>query len=413
MSLLKLYAAQNKDLGLVDLRKKVLDSRITYTRTGTKAYFDRDGLLKHAAADVWPREFDPATGECRGRSVWPQATNLCLWSEQLNSATWTKTRSSVTVNAVAAPDGAVTADKLIEDTTAAASHTMSQTISFVSGTTYCFSIFVKAAERTRFRLIFSSAAMGAGIGAIFDVSTGTVVSESGPPLLSRITPAGNGWYRCSVSATATATVAAAFNFQLADATGALTYTGDGVSGIYAWGAQMETGIGNTPYIPTPGASTVTRGADNASVTPTSVGYSDTSGTIWAEVMRHHNDGAASGVVVAGSSGSNYNALRATGGGGLLGVTLSAAATVGSVPIVAAPWYDMIWTVGAYSYALNDFRGAAEGVLGTADTSGALPVGAATAIWIGRIDAGSHFNGWIRRFRIMRRLTDTELAEATS
>lgn len=409
MSLLKLYAAQNKDLGLVDLRKKVLDSRITYTRTGTKAYYNKNGVMQFAAADVWPREYDPATGECYGRSIWPQATNLCLYSEDLTGAAWGLTRATVSADVANGMDGALTADKLVEDTSVTTTHFIQQLFSFTSGVSYTFSAHFATAGRD-VRLTLPATAFGASQNLTVNLTTGAYVT--GGTAVPRVTNLGGGRYRISITATATATVAAAMTILLIPYGSSQSYTGDGVSGIYVWGAQMETGLGMTPYIPTTTA-TVTRGADNASATPASVGYSDTSGTIWAEVMRHHNDGSASGVIVAGASNAEYNALRATGGGGLLGVTLSAGATTGSVPVIAAPWYDLTWTTAAYSYAVNDFRGAAEGTLGTADASGALPTLAATSVWIGRIAGTAHFNGWIRRFRIMRRLTDTELAEATS
>ena len=47
-----------------------LSKFLTYTRTGPKTYFDKDGVLQTAADNEWPSEYDPITHEPLGRSVW-------------------------------------------------------------------------------------------------------------------------------------------------------------------------------------------------------------------------------------------------------------------------------------------------------------------------------------------------------
>jgi hypothetical protein len=63
-----------------------------------------------------------------------------------------------------------------------------------------------------------------------------------------------------------------------------SYSGDGTSGIYVWGAQLEAGAFPTSYIPTT-ASTVTRSADTATMTGTNFSswYNQSEGTFFTSV----------------------------------------------------------------------------------------------------------------------------------
>lgn len=235
----------------------VLAPFVTFTRTSTATYYGSDGLLKTAAINEPRVDYDPATLALRGLLVEEQRTNLLLRSQEFDNASWGKVRCTVSANATTGPDGSLTADKIIEDTSNN-SHTVLQSgPSMVLGSVYTYSCYFKAAERTRAQL---SSANGAPF-CTFDLSAGTVVSGAGAAIQS----VGNGWYRCSVTYTSTATATETVYIWLVASGTTNSYLGNGTSGVYVWGAQLEAGNFATSYIPTTSAA-VTRAVDDPDFT---------------------------------------------------------------------------------------------------------------------------------------------------
>jgi hypothetical protein len=211
----------------LDFRSGVLDPRIDFQRTTTGTYY---------------------------RGLFNQ--NLALQSEAFN--TWTINDATVLVDQVAAPNGTVTADKIV-DNTVLAGHTATRIVSFVSGQQYTFSVYAKRGELDFMYLRFYAAGPWATnkIG-IFDLLNGTAQSSLGSPAVS-ITDSGNGWYRCSITATADgATGNGTFGVLLSKTGTTSTYTGTGTEGIFVWGAQLTEGSLLTPYLPTTTAA-ITQG----------------------------------------------------------------------------------------------------------------------------------------------------------
>jgi hypothetical protein len=142
----------------------------------------------------------------------------------------------------------------------------------VTSSAYRFSIFAKSAEFTGFRVRENALE-----GAFLDVnlSNGTITNGSVVQFISPLAENyGNGWYRISwTSPTIT---------NLNKYTIRVGSTGDGVSGIFVWGAQVETSSVATSYIPTTTGS-VTRNADAISLTGATDYIGQTEGTLYAEV----------------------------------------------------------------------------------------------------------------------------------
>ena len=165
--------------------------------------------------------------------------NILTYSEDLTNAVWTLTAATVSQNSTTAPDGTSTADKLIA-TAVSSGHGIRIGPVLSSTVTFTASFYAKASEYTKcgFR-----EGQSTGAYASFDLSNGTVIDQ-GTGGTGSITSVGNGWYRCSVSFTAGVTARVDL-FPLPDSytTGRPdnAYTGDGTSGVFFWGVQIEQG----------------------------------------------------------------------------------------------------------------------------------------------------------------------------
>jgi hypothetical protein len=207
-------------------------------------------------------------GGCPSLLLEKQSTNLVTYSEDFSNAAWTKFNASVTANDTTSPDGTQNADKLIENT-ANDEHVVYRAI---DGTSKTFSFYAKAAGRNWLAVLSNN-----GNYTYFNVSNGTLGTIAATSTAT-IEDAGNGWYRCTIYNTH-ATYGAVMN--LATANGTVVYTGNGTSGVYLWGAQIEASSYPTSYISTTSAS-ATRVADACSKTGISSLIGQTEGTIFLD-----------------------------------------------------------------------------------------------------------------------------------
>lgn len=371
--------------------------------------FDQGDLtLFNHPADIPRIEYD-ANGNVLGLLVEEPRTNLLTYSEDFSNAAWIKSNSSIVANAVVSPDGALTGDKIVENTNNSA-HVAYQAVSLTSGATYTYTVHAKLGERTAIYLGFGGII---NADALFNLNTGTVISEGTALDSSSITPVGNGWYRCAITHTATATATRNLQILPVNESNAASYTGDGVSGIYIWGAQLEAGAFPTSYIPTSG-STATRAADVASIATSEFGYRDDEGTVVVEAsmanpssnpyQRHSlsiNDGTGNNQVRF----YNYNSNS-----GSFVVTSSAATQAAFVSGVTNE--DLVKSGGVYK--VDDFAASFDGGSATNDTSGVLSANALTKMDIGSTNSSGFLSGHIKSIKyIPRRLTNDQLQEITS
>jgi len=248
-----------------------------FSRATIATRINKDGFIEEVGSNV-PRlnypMIDGVVSGCPSLLLEPARTNLLTYSEDFTNADWTKTRSSISENQVISPSGIQNADKLIENTDNN-SHILSRTLA-VTAQDYTFSIFAKQNGRKKIRLRFDNTLTLRY--AEFDLNLGVFLNETNS--IASIENYGNGWYRCSIKVTATATTF--YNVvQLLSDDGDLSYTGDGTSGIYIWGAQLEAGSYLTSYIPTSGSVT-TRNGETATGAGDANTFNDSEGTFYLE-----------------------------------------------------------------------------------------------------------------------------------
>jgi hypothetical protein len=219
---------------------------------------------------------------CPSLLLEPQRTNLALYSEQFDNAAWAKSNATVTANATTSPEGYVNAYKLITNNAVINGQITDNISKSASQITYTSSIFVKKAEWDRIGLYISDASTFNNRGQAFfnlDGTLGTVAAAGTfTNASSNIEEYPNDWYRVYLTVTVPSTTTTiVLRYYSLDNN---ELNGDGTSGIYIYGAQLEEGS-LTSYIPTYGTSQ-TRSKDSCIKTGISSLIGQTEGTLFAE-----------------------------------------------------------------------------------------------------------------------------------
>jgi hypothetical protein len=346
-------------------------------------------------------------------------TNFALRSEELNISPWGYSNVTVTANATTAPYGGSTADNVVESSDAVASfHSITQQITgLANNTVYTISLFLKQSGRSRARVSLLNK-NGDNPGAIFDLAAGVVVSELVGVISSNIEDAGNGWYRCVITAnSASGATTPQLRLWPADTSNNIQYIGDGVSGLFVWGAQLEAAPTPSSYIPTSG-STVTRAADVLTIPAANLPYNSTALSIQMDGrVTYADEGIFSTAVGVRWQKDAQNRI----------VTFDLSTNSTDTGVVffsqeAADVYDFVGTGNVLSpdilvpfniasrHGSTFINGAVDGVALTANTTPvALPDLSAS-----NLQLGFDYNGTIRTFRMWGQdIGDTGLVEATT
>jgi hypothetical protein len=167
--------------------------------------------------------------------------NLLQRSEEFDNAIWGKTNATISANSTTAPNGTLTADKIVASAVSA-NHFANQGYNTLTGIA-TISIYAKAAEYQYLRIQELNTGK---YNSRFDLLNGTAIGDAG----ASIQNVGNGWYRCIITFDAGGGNLANGVIGIPTLSTPINYTGDGTSGVFIWGAQLVEGSSAQTYFPT-------------------------------------------------------------------------------------------------------------------------------------------------------------------
>lgn len=207
-----------------------------YAVSATNGTIDNISVREVTALTTSSNDYFQLTTDGKFYRLWK---NLLSYSNEFDNATWTKTNATIT-SGFTDIYGQPFAQKLVEDTSTAV-HIVRQDVATTAGL-HTFTVCAKAGER-RYMLLYNTTT---NVAQNFDLLSGTMGASTGSPV-STMTPVGDGWYRCSITHTTNAGTNSMRLYVMAADQISASYTGDGTSGIYIFGAQLELGSTATAY----------------------------------------------------------------------------------------------------------------------------------------------------------------------
>jgi hypothetical protein len=228
----------------------------TYYPTTTAAY--------HA-----PRfNYSPTNiGQPRGLLIEGSSINYMLQSTALDPHSVNGMRTISTAS-ITDPEGTTNKARIIAADASTSFHARFLATTAGTNTTITVSIFAK---KNGYKYLYLADLANGRSAVRFDLDDGTTSNSVGLGFVSAsATSYPNGWWRCSMVATVSASTSYAWSYVGSPTTGAVlsafgsTYNGTNTDsdGIYCYGFSVEGGSGASSYIPT-GASQVTRAVDTA------------------------------------------------------------------------------------------------------------------------------------------------------
>jgi hypothetical protein len=374
------------------------------TRGSTGTFVGSNGLIQTAASGAARFDHDPVTLACKGLLIEEGRTNLLTRSEGLDANPWFPINTTtITSNNATAPDGATTAERFTVGGTTQSYGVFSSASSWTSGVTYTTSFFCKADQVTRVRIATGNPATHP-ISVIFDLTgSGSIIGT--PTGTASIERYANGWYRCAVTATSTAT--GLTSLRLTAVTGTTdNYPGNSVDSFLAWGAQNEVGSFATSYIPTT-TSALARSADVCSITGANFTgmFNSSDGTLFSQSILSDLVGLNRGIVnIRGGATQFIRSIYSN-------TLFRSQARANDAETTLSTATGLVFTAFkmAIAYSGNDFASSINGASPSLVTR-TLPTGL-SELRVGSLDTSNQLNGTISSLRYYKKRLPNEKLQA--
>lgn len=342
---------------------------VDVTRAGVATFVGSNGLIQLASPDT--QRVDFSTG-VSALLVEESRTNTVVYSEDFANASWVKGSATVSSNVLVAPDGTLTADKLVENSSTAEHLARNPSVSCTAGN-YTASVFWNEdSERNLFLRVVHSGDTTSTSSVVFYKDTLSLGAVSGRGISATAKFFSDGWWLISLVFSLSATRNVQHGVQTFTTTS--IYLGDGTSGIYVWGAQLEAGAFPTSYIPTE-ASAVTRNADVATMTGTNFSdwFNASEGTLQINFLSGSKVASIRSAAISDGTTANFMEMAIVSGAGLgpylfvVDNTVTQVSANGGVTFTANTFYS--WVA---AYKLNSFAWSRLGNTVVADNAGTIP-----------------------------------------
>jgi hypothetical protein len=356
-------------------------------------------------------DYDPTTLAPRGLLIEGSAINYMLYSAALDPHTPIRMRTISTAS-ITDPEGTTNKAQIIAANGETGFHGRYQTTTAGTNTTITISIFAK---KNGYKHLFLSSFSTNTAGVRFDLDDGSTSNTGGTGFVSAsATSYGNGWWRCSMIVTVTASTSYTWSYVGIPSSGVtfsggfgVTYTGEDLDdkGIYCYGFQVEAGAGASSYIPT-AASQVTRNADYCQSTVAS-GITNwltslTTSTYFVDFVPQTQRGAFANAwrtTTSTSQGYEIYCYDGTAGVNLTCTTKISASTNVETTMVSGLSLNSRHKL-AYSIDATSGLRSVNGSTVSAANPVALPTGTPSTFGVGSIGsgAGASINAWIRSIK---------------